>query len=218
MKSKYTIVCGSRSGSTLLCDLLKSTKRAGDPQEFFNEELIQDFGRFNKGDGYVDGIINATKTENEVFGVKVVGCFDQLEGLLESKLKLTHYVYLERENKVAQAISRYKSWQTNKWHSNTPLDVDYSYGDIKWCYDDILAEDIFLQKFIIGKNALRISYEKDLLNNREQTVRCILNHLGVSSKDLPELKTERVKISNYASKEMEKRFKEELKTKQISSV
>lgn len=210
MKAKYAIVCGSRSGSTLLCDLLKSTKRAGDPQEFFNEDLIKDFKKLDKGKGYKDGIINGTKTENEVFGVKVVG-FDQWKNFKESNLNLTHYVYLERENKIAQAISRYKSWKTNKWHSNKPLDVEYSFEDIKWCYEEILKEDEFFKNFFQGQDHQRISYEKDLLNNKEQTIRCILNHLDVNNNDLPSLKTERVKIANFESKKMEKKFKEELK-------
>ena len=60
MKAKYAILCSSRSGSTHLCDLLKSTNRAGNPEEFFNKSL--DFNHLRKGKGFVDGIVNGTKT------------------------------------------------------------------------------------------------------------------------------------------------------------
>lgn len=211
MKSKYAIVCGSRSGSTYLCDLLKSTKRSGDPQEFFNKDLREEFEKLNKK-GYVDGIVNGTKTENDVFGVKIVG-FDQWDEFQKSTLTLTHYVWLDRSNKVAQAVSRYKSWKTNTWHTNESIDIEYSYDDIKWCYEEILREDEFYSKLFSEIDHVKVSYEKDLIANKDQTIRCILSHLGVNNNELPPLKSERVKIANFESKKMEKRFLEEYSKK-----
>lgn len=213
MKSKYAIVCGSRTGSTLLCDLLKSTNRAGDPHEFFNKDIRPNFEKFNKK-GYVDGIINNTKTENDVFGVKIVG-MDQWQAFQKSPLQITHYIWLYRENRVAQAISRYKSWKLNKWHTNKPLEVSYSFEDIEWCYGEILKEEIFYSNFFKNKHHIKISYEKDLLASKDQTIRCILNHLGVNSNELPELKSDRVKISNYNSKKMELQFINDLNLKEL---
>lgn len=204
MKSKYAIVCSSRSGSTLLCDLLTSTNRAGDPQEFFNKDIRPRFEKYNKK-GYVDGIINHTKTENDVFGVKIVGK-DQWEAFEKSPLQITHYIWLYRENKIAQAISRFKSWKVNKWHTNKPIEVAYCFDNIKWCYEEILEEDKFYREFFKDRKHIKISYEKDLLTNRDQTIRCILNHLNVNSNELPTLKSNRVKISNYSSKIMESKF------------
>lgn len=206
---KYSILCGSRTGSTFLCDLLKSTNRAGDPQEFFNKDVRPHFEKFNKK-GYVDGIINNTKTENDVFGVKIVGK-DQWEAYRQSPLKITHYIWLYREDKVAQAVSRYKSWKTNKWHTNKPINTNYSFEDLKWCYDDILKEEEFYADFFKDKKHIKISYEKDLLANKDQTIRCILNHLDVNNNELPELKSSRTKISNYDSKMMELKFIKQLR-------
>lgn len=207
MKSKYAVVCGSRCGSTFLCDLLKSTNRAGDPQEFFNDDIKPKFEKFNKK-GYVDGIINNTKTENDVFGVKIVG-FDQWENFKKSPLQITHYIWLYRENKVAQAVSRYKSWKTNRWHTDKPIDVEYSYEDILWCYEEILKEEKFFQNFFKDKDHIKVSYEKDLLANKDQTIRCILHHLTINNDELPELKSSRIKISNYQSKLMELAFRKD---------
>lgn len=207
MKSKYAIVCSSRSGSTLLCDLLKSTNRAGDPQEFFNEDIRCKFEKYNKK-GYADGIIKATKTENDVFGVKLVG-FDQWAAFNKNPMNLTHYIWLHRENQVAQAVSRYKSWKTNKWHTDKPIEVAYSFEDIRWCYEDILREGLACEIFFSNNDHIKVSYEKDLLANKDQTIRCILNHLGVNNNELPTLKSKQTKISNYQSKMMEKRFREE---------
>ena len=62
---KYAILCGSRTGSSYLCNLLRSTNRCGKPSEFFNLEL--DFPSCKHK------LIKKYKTENEVFGVKIVG-------------------------------------------------------------------------------------------------------------------------------------------------
>jgi len=209
MKSKYAIVCGSRSGSTFLCDLLRSTIRAGNPQEFFNLDLRDGFAEMGTGKGYVDGVINGTKTENEVFGAKIVG-FDQWNAAANSPLQFTDFIWLDRGNKVAQAISRFKSWKTNTWHTNKPLDVKYSFKDIKWCYDEIKKEDKFYQEFFSKNNHLKVSYEQDLISNKDQTVKCILNHLNVNSNELPKLESGWLKIADRKSKSMEREFRETL--------
>ncbi len=212
MKSKYAIVCGSRSGSTYLCDLLKSTNRAGDPKEYFNPDFNFDYLRNNKG--FIDSIINVSKTENDVFGVKIVGK-QQLSRYEKSSLEITHCIYLVRSDSIDQAISRYKAWKTNIWHfkngMTTMPDINYSYDGIKWCLDEVIEENKFYKTLLDGTNYLEVVYEDDLLENPSQTIVCILEHLGISIDELPELQSTQIIFRNEQSKQWKSRFKKELK-------
>jgi LPS sulfotransferase NodH len=212
MKSKYAIVCGSRSGSTYLCDLLKSTNRAGNPKEYFNTEINFDY--LSNGKGFVDSIINGTKTENDVFGVKIVGKH-QLSRYEKSTLEITHCIHLVRNDSIDQAISRYKAWKTNIWHFNNGIttipDINYSYEGIKWCLDEIIEENKFYKTLLEGTNYIEISYEDDLLENPSQTIVCILEHLGISINDLPELRSTQIIFRNEQSKQWKLKFIKELK-------
>lgn len=212
MKSKYAIVCGSRSGSTYLCDLLKSTNRAGDPKEYFNTDLNFDYLR--NGKGFIDSIINGTKTENEVFGIKIVGK-QQLSKYEKSTLEITHCIYLVRNDSIDQAISRYKAWRTGIWHFNNGIttmpDINYSYDGIKWCLDEIIEENNFYRTLLDGTDYLEVVYENDLLENSAQTIVCILEHLGISIDELPELKSTQIISRNNQSKQWKLKFMKELK-------
>lgn len=207
MKAKYAILCSSRSGSTHLCDLLKSTNRAGNPEEFFNKSL--DFNHLRKGKGFVDGIVNGTKTENNVFGAKLVG-LDQLSNYADSTLEFTHCVYLKRRDVVAQAVSRYKSWKTGVWHlSDVHKKIpktDYSFDGIKWCYDAILEEAKVFESILSKSHYLEVSYEDDLIGSPEQTVYCILEYLDISTNELPLLSSGQKRVSDKDSERWAKMF------------
>lgn len=207
MKAKYAILCSSRSGSTHLCDLLKSTNRAGNPEEFFNKSL--DFNHLRKGKGFVDGIVNGTKTENNVFGAKLVG-LDQLSNYADSTLEFTHCVYLKRRDVVAQAVSRYKSWKTGVWHlSDVHKEIpktDYSFDGIKWCYDAILEEAKVFESILSKSHYLEVSYEDDLIGSPEQTVYCILEYLDISTNELPLLSSGQRRVSDKDSERWAKMF------------
>lgn len=211
MKSKYAILCGSRTGSTHLCDLLKSTRRAGNPQEFFNKSM--DFAYLDNGKGFVDSMVNGTKTENEVFGVKIVGV-DQLENYSNSTLEFTHCIYLNRKDKISQAISRYKSWKTDVWHLNEKNkripDVEYSYDDIKWCLEQIETEESIFKRILDESHYFEITYE-DLVENPDQSIYCVLEYLGILTEELPDLQSNQKKVSGSKSLEWKERFLKERK-------
>ena len=126
------LLCGTpRTGSTLLCALLKSTGVAGIPESYFREPdeptLATQWGITRTGDGtfsdadYVRAAFNAGRTENGVFGVRVmwgsmVPLVDRLRvvfpneggnplGLLERAFRLGHRVQVGRRP-VAQYPSR----------------------------------------------------------------------------------------------------------------
>ena len=75
----YAICAVARSGSHLLSDGLRASRRAGRPRRFFYEQLEEKYGdRYGLDPvrdyaGYVRGIIAAVSTPNAVFGFKLMG-------------------------------------------------------------------------------------------------------------------------------------------------
>ncbi|MEH1098576.1 Stf0 family sulfotransferase [Micromonospora sp. CPCC 205561] len=135
-------VCGTpRTGSSLLLGLLESTGLAGRPQAFFrspDELRWADRWRLPRtADGgldyadFVRAALAAGRTDNGVFGAKLMwGTLDELvarlaaihpdlEGddaaLLNRAFGRTGFVFLRRDDVVAQAVSRLRAEQTGRW-------------------------------------------------------------------------------------------------------
>jgi len=190
---KYAIVCGSRSGSTYLCNLLNNTKRCGQPQEFFNHDMVPYFLKhlsLEQGCGYSlykDRLIKKFSTENQVFGIKIVG-LKQWREVCRSKMNFTHWIHLSRKDQILQAISRYRAFKTNGWHRNTNP-PEYSFEGIKWCLEEIKDENFRFDNILHEKNKLEISYEDDLCVAPEQTVISILEFMNITVEELPYIKS-----------------------------
>ena len=139
------LICGTpRTGSTLLCALLESTGVAGHPESYFRQpdeqSLAVKWGIARPPDGvfdyadYVRAAVAAGRTENGVFAARIMwGTMDELiekletvypdvdgvgPDLLSRAFGHTRFVYLRRENTLAQAVSWLRAEQTNVWHDN----------------------------------------------------------------------------------------------------
>ncbi|UDL87916.1 sulfotransferase [Mesorhizobium sp. PAMC28654] len=138
------IICGTpRTGSTLLCKLLASTKTAGDPHSFYRRQDVSEWAQewnlpardtmsdleFNTA--YLGAAITAGKGGTGIFGLRLMReNLDELSAILDQifprlpsdKARLERafgdilYIHLSRENKLAQAISLVKAEQTGLWH------------------------------------------------------------------------------------------------------
>jgi trehalose 2-sulfotransferase len=141
MPLAYVICTSPRSGSTLLCQGLTRTGRAGAPAEFFDhrEEVTAYWmKRFttSKRSQFVDKLVEATSSRNGVFGTKLHWSTQgdmhnalkdslypkaaglehrSLPELLEMKFPAVRYIWLRRRNKVAQGISHYRANQSGLW-------------------------------------------------------------------------------------------------------
>lgn len=142
MRPLAYIVCTSpRTGSTLLCQGLSHSGRAGTPAEFFDHRTaVEEYWRHRYGIGresdYVSGIIAATSTSNGVFGTKLHWSTlldmyralrsspaspspprqaESLNDLLLQRFSTVRYVWLRRRNKIAQGISHFKASRTSVW-------------------------------------------------------------------------------------------------------
>ncbi|MGC4788716.1 Stf0 family sulfotransferase [Micromonospora sp. DT178] len=135
-------ICGTpRTGSSLLLGLLESTGVAGRPQAYFrspDEPLWADRWQLPRtadgGFAYADFVraaLAAGRTDNGVFGAKLMwGTLDEvvaklaavhpdLDGddvaILGRTFGRTGFVFLRRDDVLAQAVSRLRAEQTGRW-------------------------------------------------------------------------------------------------------
>jgi LPS sulfotransferase NodH len=129
----YLVLATPRSGSTLLGQGLQASGLAGDPKEFFGHKMAFWMERWGTTSlsAYVDRLVHARGTPNEVFGAKLL--YQQLLRLEQearrepdlAELPLAailprlfpdlHLVWISRQDKVRQAISWFKARQTGVW-------------------------------------------------------------------------------------------------------
>lgn len=142
------VLCGTpRTGSTLLCTLLESTGVAGQPQSYFRKADLDMWattwgiprapnGGFTFAD-YLRGAITAGRSDNGVFAARIMwGTMEEVvsnlrtlyadhassdHDLLTRAFGHTRFIYVQRRDVVAQAVSRARAEQTNVWHSTDDL-------------------------------------------------------------------------------------------------
>ncbi|MER8434046.1 Stf0 family sulfotransferase [Mesorhizobium caraganae] len=138
------IMCGTpRTGSTLLCGLLASTRMAGDPHSFYRRQDVAEWAgewalphpdTMSAHDfdvAYLQAAIRAGKGGTAIFGLRLMrenldvlsaildGIFPALpsdKARFENAFGRVLYIHLSRENKLAQAVSLIKAEQTGLWH------------------------------------------------------------------------------------------------------
>ena len=205
MKVRYAIICSARSGSTHLCSLLRSTKRAGNPDEYFNPERYNDTDCSVFSPDYVECIIEESKTKNNVFGTKVVD-LNQLKNMEVAGFEPTHYIWLRREDQVLQAISLYKAWYSGVWEGMPGISVPYDENNIRIFLKQIKDEEKIYTDFFREKKHLEIWYNKDLTQAPEQVVISILNYIGVNTNFLPPIKSTQEVARNKESEHWKQTF------------
>jgi LPS sulfotransferase NodH len=136
------LICGTpRTGSTLLCGLLESTGIAGHPESYFRQPDEQSWaarwgiirspdGAFSYAD-YFQAALTAGRTENGVFAARLMwGTLEEVVGnlrriysdlsgadlgLLNRTFGCARFVYLRRDDVLAQAVSWLRAEQTDVW-------------------------------------------------------------------------------------------------------
>jgi trehalose 2-sulfotransferase len=136
------LICGTpRTGSTLLCGLLESTGVAGRPESYFRQpdeaSWASRWGIVTSRDGgfsyadYVRAALAEGRTANGVFAARIMwGTLDEVVSnlaviypdsssadadLLTRAFGRTRFVYLRREDVLAQAVSWLRAEQTGVW-------------------------------------------------------------------------------------------------------
>ncbi|MBI1326129.1 MAG: hypothetical protein GC136_00630 [Alphaproteobacteria bacterium] len=132
-------ICGTpRSGSTLLCALLKSSGVAGVPESYFRKQdelkWAEKFDLATAADfkTYLQGVIKGGTTPNGMLGIRVMwGTMAEVvdntralapaitgndKAVLEHAFGPCKFLYLKRNDIVAQAVSLVRALQTDVWH------------------------------------------------------------------------------------------------------
>jgi LPS sulfotransferase NodH len=139
----YIICATPRTGSTLLCDLLTSTRVAGEPDSFFMHDVdpiwaerwglppSEGKGTVNHSSTYLKAAIAAGRGQTGILGLRLMRkdlpdlmtMIDQVYPSLSSdkeRLQVTFgrvlCIHLSRQDKLSQAISMVKAEQSGLWH------------------------------------------------------------------------------------------------------
>jgi trehalose 2-sulfotransferase len=265
----YIICAAHRSGSNYLCDLLRRTHIAGRPNEFFSEwhlsalakqknPSLHDDESWESVDKYLNDILEQGSSSNGVFGVKILGtqvdtirnklCLlprigpSSLTEALSGLFPNLHYLYLIRDDKIAQAVSFARAIQSELWLEfepwvleSKPLDwtdehyrhilerrekgahsaLTYRRQQIAWCLKRIEQQETFWESFFrdSGISPLRLIYEQ-LEQSPETELMRILEYLGLSSLITAVTTTVTLKRQrDSVNEEWGERFRQELSAK-----
>jgi|tagenome__1003787_1003787.scaffolds.fasta_scaffold20835650_2 LPS sulfotransferase NodH len=216
----YFVCATPRTGSSLLLGLLDSTGVCGHPQAYFrapDEPLWADrwhlrrtaAGDFDYAD-YVRAARAAGSTTNGVFGAKLMwGTLDEVVdklravhrdladddvALLNRAFGRTRFIYLRRDDVLAQAVSWLRAEQTNTWfidgsgeisgHSGTGRAPVFDAAAIRCFIEMIEQHNAAWEAWFTawGIQPQRISYEH-LDEDMVATTHGILDFLGVDAPD-----------------------------------
>ena len=142
----YLICATPRTGSTLLCALLKSGGAAGKPESYFRRQDKENWalkwnilgpGKTYEFSDYLNAAIAAGSTVNNIFAARIMwGTMGELVhdlakmrpakaggdlDLLTRAFGPVQFIYLKRRDFVAQAVSLLRAEQTDLWHISDDL-------------------------------------------------------------------------------------------------
>ena len=203
----YVVCTIPRSGSNLLTDGLRDTRRAGMPKQFF---LPKDESRYAAELGieraadyaaYVRAIVD-TKIRNEVFGFKLMSWYldDFLArlreahgfgnsttgdlALLRSAFPRLRFVRIVRRHKLRQALSTARALQTGFWKVQEGKSIlrepEFDPDLIEQSLHEAERQEKIWDDFFrqIEIKPFNVEYEK-LCQDYDGTIRAVLNFLRI---------------------------------------
>jgi trehalose 2-sulfotransferase len=193
LKKSYIIASSFRSGSTFLCVKLWETGVLGAPWEYlnFHSELPLMMARLkpSSNDDYIDKILSCRTSSNGVFALKshfhdFSQGLDKYKTLLD-KLSPITYIYIDRRDKIAQAVSMAKAYQTKSWTSlATPCrtDLRYSKGEIAACFAEANRQTRHWRRWFRSHDIqpMTIDFE-DFVTDPAKVVADVIDLLGVGN-------------------------------------
>jgi LPS sulfotransferase NodH len=123
----YAICTAPRSGSNLLCQWLASTGVLGRPLEYFNgpaRRVLDDPAYPDDRVAQVEWIRTKSATPNGLYGVKLFSDNRTLVSPVGEQtpvLPVHTYIYLERRDRLGQAMSWVRALQTQQYRSTQPV-------------------------------------------------------------------------------------------------
>lgn len=200
----YAVAATPRSGSTFLCEILRSTGIAGHPAEHLRQPgvILAVHCRFDYL-RYLRIMMTNKMTDNGVFGTKFISHFLRaLERETGSdfgsifRAHISKIIHLVRRDKIAQAVSVVVARKTSVWHvfdKKTQHEyrerlqelefTDEDLGEVHKYHQHIIGEEAYLGKLFqtYRLSPLVVEYE-ELLEDPERILRMMLEYLGVSTR------------------------------------
>jgi len=232
----YAILTTPRSGSTFLCELLKSTKLAGHPKEHFRQPCIE-LAKAERFDclKYLKTSMSLDMTRNSVFGTKFISHFlidfknfNEVDFNYIIRSLFSKFIRLSRQDKIAQAVSAFVAKKTNIWHISSDekyLEHESKLSKINWdssnlleikkIHDAIIKNELFIEGLCKDYDLVPMEVEyEDLIENPAEVIGGILAYLDISEdsiSQLPLIKPKLKKSRSNFSKQIVDRYKEEFR-------
>jgi LPS sulfotransferase NodH len=218
----YVIASTYRCGSSYLSARLWRTGLLGAPWEYFNYESEMELMQTRLGtsdpDEYIDRLISRRTSANGVFGFKAH--FHHFEAALKHSASLremmgdANFIYLDRRDKLAQAVSMAKALQSRAWISlgtarHAPL--FYSFEFIKACLEELKnSSESWWRWFEAAGKTPRIVIYEDLMLNADAVVDGIIEYIDVDRSHVSNVNIpEPSKQSDDVNREWIERFTQE---------
>jgi trehalose 2-sulfotransferase len=231
LRKSYVVASSYRCGSTFLCTELWRTGLLGAPWEYFNSRKgpktlsIQDATmkrlKATSVQDYIAKLIACRTSKNGVFGLKAH--FHDFEAALKKypemlgTLAPVSYIFIDRRDKLAQAVSMARAMQTKSWISLAKPDLSklrYDRDLISQCLGKSEMQRLGWQRWFEARDIKPIVvYYEDMMENPSAVVRSIVEHLDVQDDEpniirLPPVK----KQGDDTNKEWVARFEREVQS------
>jgi LPS sulfotransferase NodH len=201
----YIISSTQRSGTHLLCSILRSTGIAGSPGEFFlskpGETWEKRWGAPSR-DGYIERVLQDNTGPNGVFGTVVMwSYFERMLQMLQQLRQYSRfteaellaelfnrpkYIWMRRRNRVEQAVSWAMACQTGIWAQGvgvrsqpgpTPK-FDFRVID-EWCNRIAAYEASWANYFRENQIEPLVLYYEDVVMRHRAAAERVLEFLGL---------------------------------------
>jgi LPS sulfotransferase NodH len=199
---RYFLCSTPRSGSAFVSHVFQQTGRLGLVDEFFN---FHSQPRWERDAGaFLDRLLEEKTTPNGVFGIKTH--FQEFMGIFLSPLFVRFgspkLLYLERRDRIRQAISLVKAFRRNWWNT---VDSDRPQVEHEYVFDEVLRSlDYILDQYrgwdqlltLLDVDVFRFAYEDFVEDPVGITMRAA-EFLGVEI-DTDALEPDRVPVKRQA--------------------
>ncbi|MEL7344719.1 MAG: Stf0 family sulfotransferase [Pseudomonadota bacterium] len=199
-KLDFLIASAQRTGSGLLCELLRQSAKVGRVGEFLNPPQL------NKqiaetGHGMRDVVLNRIAEASNGYARAVKLHYPAFRNLLDefsvNELFPDKVVLVSRRDRLAQAISLAKARATGSFSSDAMSDVvpRYDYLRISTALKQIRDQDAQWRTLcsVMKVRPFEVVYE-DLVSDPAGSVTSVLEYLGIELDRLPEIAKARRKV------------------------
>ena len=200
LRKSYIVASSYRCGSTFFCSKLWSTGILGAPSEYLNVgagRMTRDFMmrrlRVDTPENYFAKLLGRRTSKNGVFGMKVhFPHFEAAMSWYPSILRVLSpvtYIYLNRKDTLAQAVSMAKAMQTDAWQpwdEEVSATLIYNGPLIAQCLRELHQQKLgWLRWFEANRITPSIVQYEDSVADAASVIRSIVELLDVAN-DEPE--------------------------------